>query len=376
MQWQRKLRKVFLVPLIGSVFLYHLFLVPGVWAAEAEETESTKEAESTEKAKTDISEKTLTVPIHDAVPDKLTVLNPEEDAVYIFQSANKKIASVGKKTGVVTGKKQGTAKISLYKKGKKKNKLIAVCTVAVKQAAVVKKHQSMTAALNGTITPVISWKNSEAEYTYVSANKKIVKVGEKIDDTGATAMVITALKEGKTTLTVKEIYKKKKTVVGKITVMVKKPVLSTQSISMVKGQVLKISSVVKISHEDTSGTVAYAYESADDEILSVDGNKMTAKKVTASINLDVYRIVDGESSKFGTVAVTIAEATDRTPEAAGDSDYVDLSDYNNDYEDGFDGYDDNDYYPIGSDYIEDETEDPDDSYTDYEDYQEEAEHIW
>lgn len=373
MRRQKTLRG-FLLALLCSVFVYALFPMQVIRAEETEESQ--EEAESTEEAKPDISVKTLTVPINDAVPEKLSVLNPEEDAVYIFQSANKKIAAVGKKTGVVTGKKAGTAKISLYKKGKKKNKLIGSCTVTVKAAAVTKKHQKITAAVGGVITPVVSWKNSKAEYTYHSADKNIVKVGEKIDDTGTTTMVITALKEGKTTLTVKESYQKKKTVIGKITVTVKKPVLATQSISMVKGQKLKISSVVKVSHEDTSREVGYVYESADDSVLYVEDNTMTAEKVTASVALTVYRVVDGESSKFGTVAVTIAEAAEKTPEAVGDSNYVDLSDYDNDYEDGFDDYDDNDYYPVGSDYAEDETADPDDSYEDYENYQDKAENTW
>ena len=102
---------------------------------------------------------------------------------------------------------------------------------------------------------------------------------------------------------------------------------------------------------------------------------MVAENTTAGVSLDVYQTIDGIRSKLGTVVVVIEEENERTPEINDDS-YVDLSDYNNDYEDGFDEYDDNDYYNVGDDFVEDEAEDPDDSYEDYNEYLDEAEHLW
>lgn len=378
MKLQRKINRILLFFIVCGMLCDAPFMQKMVFAAntdkEASETES--DSEESADAKPAISETKITIPINEAVPEQLSVSNPEEDTVYIFKSGNKKIVEVKEKTGVLTGKKEGTAKVSLLKKGKKKNKLVGICTVTVKKAKIIKKHQKITASVGGVITPVISYKNSKADYTYQSADKQIVKVKEKIADTGATSIVVTALKEGKTTLTVKEKYKKKKTVVGKITVTVKNPVLTTQSISMVKGQTLKIANVVTVNHEVASKEVTYDYESSDKSVLSILGEKMTAEKVSDGVSLHVYRTVDGKRSQLGTVTVIIAEALDKTPEAVGDSAYIDLSDYNNDYEEGFDDYDDNDYYPIGADYIEDETADPDDSYDDYENYQDESEHIW
>ncbi len=103
---------------------------------------------------------------------------------------------------------------------------------------------------------------------------------------------------------------------------------------------------------------------------------MTAIKATSGVNLDVYQNIDEKRTKLGTVVIVISEASNTLPEAVGDSNYVDLSDYNNDYEEGYDDYEDNDYYSIGSDYVEDETTDSDDSYDDYEKHLGEMEHFW
>lgn len=380
---QRKIRGWFLFMIICMIVITYIPSVK-IFSAEAEKeqenanTEDSEDAENSEEeeAKTAISQTKITIPINEAKPEKLSVLNPKEGVVYTFASGNKKIVTIGKKTGVLTGKKAGTTNVSLLKKGKKKNTIVGVCTVTVAKAKIIKKNQKMTASVNGIIKPAISYKNAKAKYIYKSGNKKVVKVGEKIDDTGATSIAVTALSEGKTTLTIKEKYKKKTTVIGKIAITVKKPSLATQDIYMIKGQTIKIPNVITINYQDTSREVVYDYESSDISILSVNGERMTAEKVSSSVSLHVYQTIDGERSKLGTVMVVISEASNRTPEALGDSNYIDLSDYNNDYEEGYDDYEDNDYYPVGSDYVEDETTDSDDSYDDYENYLEEMEHTW
>ena len=54
----------------------------------------------------------------------------------------------------------------------------------------------------------------------------------------------------------------------------------------------------------------------------------------SGVNLDVYQNIDEKRTKLGTVVIVISEASNTLPEAVGDSNYVDLSDYNNDYEEG------------------------------------------
>lgn len=399
MQMQKKIKKYVLSIIVCNMivtsipFSFPITPMKTILAAEDqedeeenEENEEEKKEEDTEKedkeenkekvAKPAISKTKVTIPINKAKPEQLSVLNPEEDVVYTFASSNKKVVTVGKKNGKLKGKKAGAAMVSLLKKGKKKTTIVGICTVTVAKAKISKKHQKMTASLNSTIVPAISYKNPKARYIYKSGNQKVVKVGEDIDDTGATNIVVKTLAEGKAVLTVKERYKKKTTVVGKVTVTVKKPSLATQDIYMLKGQSLKIPNVVTINHEDTSQEVTYEYESSDPSVLSVIGERMTAVRATSGVNLDVYQNIDEKRTKLGTVVIVISEASNTTPEAVGDSNYVDLSDYNNDYEEGYDDYEDNDYYSVGSDYVGDETTDSDDSYDDYEKHLGEMEHFW
>ncbi len=374
---QIKIKKCFLMLLIVSMFLPP----SGILRAEDGETEETGNTEETEE--TDETEKTaaaqisktkMTIPIHGAKKKKLSVKNPAEGTVYLYQSSNKKIVSVGEKTGLLTGKKAGTAKVTLIKKGKKKNKIIGVCTVKVKKASITKKNKKMTVSINGMISPVVSYQNSKAGYTYESDNESVVKVQETMKGTGETSFTVMALAEGKANVTVQEFYNGKDTVVGKIAVTVTKPTLATKRITMLKGQSLKISDVITVNYAFTNN-VAYDYVSADDEFLTLDEETMTAEKTTTGVNLDVYQTIDGIRSMLGTVVVVIEEENEHTPEINDDS-YVDLSDYNNDYEEGFDEYDDNDYYSVGDDFVEDEEEDPDDSYEDYDEYLDSAEHFW
>lgn len=397
MQMQKKIKKWVLSIIICNLvvtsipFSFPVTTTKMILAAETEDQGENKEdgeekEEDTEKKEKEenkeevikpaISKTKVTIPINKVKPEQLSVLNPEEGVVYTFASSNKKIVTVGKKNGKLKGKKAGIARVSLLKKGKKKTTIVGICTVTVAKATISKKHQKMTASLNSTIVPAISYKNPKARYIYKSGNQNVVKVGEDIDDKGATSIVVKTLAEGKAVLTVKEKYKKKTTVVGKVTVTVKKPSLATQDIYMLKGQSLKIPNVVTINHEDTSQEVTYEYESSDTSVLSVIGERMTAIKATSGVNLDVYQNIDEKHTKLGTVVIVISEASNTLPEAVGDSNYVDLSDYNNDYEEGYDDYEDNDYYSIGSDYVEDETTDSDDSYDDYEKHLGEMEHFW
>jgi len=341
-----------------------------VYADEDEE-----ETENEEPAPA-ISDTKLTIPINGEKKVSLSVLNPLDDDVYIFKSNHPKIVSVKKKTGLLKKKKTGQAEVSVYKKKKKKNKLIGTCAITVSKAKVLKKNQTLKVLIDHDIMPVITYQNSKATYQFKSSAPDIVKVDKVIDEeTGADKIAITALAKGRATLTVKEKYKKKKTVVGTVDITVKVPTLVTESISMLKGQKLKISSVVKVKNEDPDEDIEYEYESADEEVLYVDENEMIAEETTAGVILSVYRVAE-ETRLLGTVTVKITEAIEKIPQIASDSNYVDLSDYENDYTEDFDEYSDNDYYQVGDDYVEDESADADDSYADYDQYVGDASHSW
>lgn len=91
------------------------------------------------------------------------------------------------------------------------NLIVSVPTDAAGKTRLAKKKIVLVTGTKETIK--IKNKKKGRTYQYQVKNKKIIKVTRK--------GVITAKKEGKTTVTVKEILKKKKQVIGKVTVTVK-----------------------------------------------------------------------------------------------------------------------------------------------------------
>lgn len=379
------MKKIKLFLILAFIFGFTSFYICQPMAVFAANDENGKEEDSEEMEEDDetqaspaISDTKLTIPVQGAKKKKLSVLNPEDGATYIFKSNHAKIVSVKKKTGVLTAKKAGKVTISLYKKDGKKKQLVGKCNVTAAKAKIKKKNQTVKASINSVVKPVITYPNAKAEYRYKSNKPAVVKVEEIIDEeTGATSLVIKALGEGKAVITVKEKYKKKTTKIGTVTVNVKKPSLATETIMMIKGQEASIKSMIKIMNEDKTANAEYEYESSNTEALSLDDDTITANAAATDIIITVYRIVEDEKTLLGTIHVTIEESSENRPTADPGSNYVDLSDYNNDYEEGFDEYDDNDYYAVGDNFIENETgEDEDDTYDDYDKYKDESEHSW
>lgn len=136
----------------------------------------------------------------------------EEDVPVRWKSSDKAVATV--KDGVVTAKKAGTVTITATTKDGNKTK--ATCTVTVKKAKVTslkasKSKLSMkvgdTKKLSITIKPSYAYNKA---LTFTSSKPKIVSV----DENGK----LTALKAGKSTITVKAADGSKKTCKIKVTV--------------------------------------------------------------------------------------------------------------------------------------------------------------
>lgn len=123
------------------------------------------------------------------------------DSVKSWKSSNKKIFTVsGKANGTckITGKKKGTAKLEIIlASGLKKTVKVKVQTTAVKTTKIsgLKKSVALKKGKKTTLKPVIAPFTSREKVTYRSSNKKVATVSSK--------GVVTAKKKGTAKITVR-----------------------------------------------------------------------------------------------------------------------------------------------------------------------------
>jgi uncharacterized protein YjdB len=118
-----------------------------------------------------------------------------------YQTSNKKVATVSK-SGVITAKKVGKAKITV-KSGKKKFTVtVKVQKTAVKTTKItgLSKTLVLKKGKKATLNPVITPVTSQDKLTYQTSNKKVATVSK--------SGVITAKKAGKAKITMKSGKKK------------------------------------------------------------------------------------------------------------------------------------------------------------------------
>ena len=168
-----------------------------------------KETASVAKLKATIrlSATKITVPLKKTIAGP-TVTFGKGDAIKSWKSLKTSVVTVNSRTGKLTGKKAGTAKVTVTLKSGKK----ATVTVTVKKITTTKLKANRTAItlkkgkafqLKVTVTP----KNSQEKVTYKSSNTKIATVTSKGK--------ITAKKKGKAVIT---ITSGKKKITCKVTV--------------------------------------------------------------------------------------------------------------------------------------------------------------
>lgn len=126
--------------------------------------------------------------------------NTKKNKKVIYSVKNKKIAAVNKK-GVVKGKKAGTTKITVTScKNKKKKATITVQVMkeAVKDIALNQKDTILPIGKTLKLNPTVkAGKGANKTILYTSSEKKVATVSKK--------GIITAVSEGKTTITAKAI---------------------------------------------------------------------------------------------------------------------------------------------------------------------------
>ena len=123
------------------------------------------------------------------------------DSVKSWKSSNRKVFTVsGKANGTckITGKKKGTAKLEItLASGLKKTVKVKVQKTAVKTTKIsgLKKNVSLKKGKKTTLKPVIAPFTSREKVTYRSSNKKVATVSSK--------GVVTAKKKGTAKITVR-----------------------------------------------------------------------------------------------------------------------------------------------------------------------------
>ena len=159
------------------------------------------------KATIRLSAAKITVPLKKTIAGP-TVTFGKGDAIKSWKSARTSVVTVNSKTGKLTGKKSGTAKVTVtLKSGKKATVIVTVKKITTKKLkanrTAINLKKGKTFQLKVTVTP----KNSQEKVTYKSSKPKIATVSRKGK--------ITAKKKGKAVIT---ITSGKKKITCKVTV--------------------------------------------------------------------------------------------------------------------------------------------------------------
>ena len=201
-------------------------------------------------------------------------LSPESVGA-VFTSSNSSVVAVNKSTGAITGKKKGSATVTM----RIANGDVSTCAVKVKSAPSKIKLSSTKLTLGvgeeRTLKATLS-SGSASAITFSSSNKKVVKV----DGSGR----ITALKKGTANITAKTFNGKKS--VCKVTVR-KAPSsvsLGKKTITLWEGDSYTAS--VKLT-ANSSGK--YVLTSDDETVVAVSGNGLKGVGVgTATVTVTTY----------------------------------------------------------------------------------------
>ncbi len=252
-----------------------------------------------------------------STPEYIYIEDQNYDAKYTFTSSNKKIVTVDK-NGKLTGVAKGTAKITVKETYKKKTVNVGTFTVSVVNSKLSSK--SIEVPLFASYYLPLEYRNYKAKYSGEVADPTIATVNED--------GLLVGLKEGKTTVTISETYKKKTRKLGNLTVTVKAPSINPESAKVTLGvnQITDPFSLIYI--DDYSWNTAYTFESADPTIVSVnqvseDGyiyQTLKGEKV-GTTTMTVAAEYQGEKVTVGTVEVTVAEIP--VTSFGFDSDYKD-----------------------------------------------------
>ena len=207
----------------------------------------------------------------------------------IKDKKEKKLASVNKK-GEVNPKKTGVIHITAYKKeGKNKNE---IGTVELNIVVPTFDKKAMKANFEGQ---TVSGNLLLSDYELASKNQTVVWKSSKttVATVDEKTGLITALKSGKTTISVKFMNSDGKSVTKKATFTVKIPKLNVKDTITLKNGKTKKLSLSKIEKTDV-----VTWSSSDASIVSIEPNKNKAViKANSTGTAEITATVNGHSYK-------------------------------------------------------------------------------
>lgn len=272
-EWKKIRKKISCICMIGTLAVSSINAVP-VEAAK----------------KTTVSVKKVVIPIGKQKKKSFTVLNKKSGAKYTFKSSNKKIVKVSSK-GVLTGVKNGSAKIVVSQKLKKKVTKIGTVKVTVKKACALKKNtQTFTykrEKVSVKLEDFIKYINPDATYKLVSNNSNIAK-SVTLKKSNNYAGTINLKKAGTVTFTIQETYKKKTTSVCKFKIVVKKATFNTKAFLQQYETVDQDVEFAPLEFIDYAiSEDDFSIESDNSDVLSVIGDKVCSGEAGEAV-LTIY----------------------------------------------------------------------------------------
>ncbi len=283
-----------------AILLCVIFIAPTVLNC-LPSVQTVTRAEAAAKVKVGFTNKTLGIY---STPEYLYIQNGKSNATYTYASSNKKIATIDK-NGKITGISNGKANITVTETYKGKKTKVSTTAVSVVNSKLAGKTLEIQ-AYSGWLPP-IQYKNFKAAYTLVPADPTILKV----DKNG----FLIGLKEGKTTVSITETYKKVKRDLGSITVTVTQSYISDEYKNTDIGLNTSYNAYDKLNVANRSWSAVYSYEAADSNIVSFNtvtdewGYETTSitGKGLGTTTVTVYEEYDGLKRTVGTIEVTVKE---------------------------------------------------------------------
>ena len=261
---KKQMTKWKLVLMTALLMLGMIVLSQGIFTSETAQAATKKTSISTTKMTIPIGKLKSGIYWTDVktwdrgVAQKLTVKNSIKGATYSFTSSDKKIVTIGKNGGYLTGVSAGSATITCKQTYKKKTTVVGTCKVTVKKANFV-SYSDLSSGYDSEV-PVgkgeydfyssyagmdafyyIGYRNPSAKYTFKS-NSTDFSMEEVKYSGGETAEFAgvdysygykyEAKKAGTYTITVQETYNKKTRKLGSFKVVVKDTYVESEEIQL------------------------------------------------------------------------------------------------------------------------------------------------
>ena len=252
--------------------------------------------------------------VSNAIPSKVTIGVKEKYTIdtsslsgkLTFKSSKTSIATVSSK-GVVTGKKVGTAKITVTPKSGKKKTITVTVAKAPTKVTLNKTKATVTVGKTLQLKATLPSKTASNKLTWTSSNKSVATVNKNGK--------VTAKKAGTATITVKTFNGKKATC--KVTVKkASTPSSVTLSVSNKSVSIEKGSSVtVKVTY--TGDDYVY-WESDDDDIAfclwegNWDGNTRELTIYGGEAGSTTITVYNDAEDKYVTINVTVTKPVSLT----------------------------------------------------------------